>query len=130
MKNIQFKSIQIGGYLRIFAIAIAIIATLIFGSKAFAIAPHAPDMGLQAEVDMHRESVEKSKDRTAYNKVQKHKEHKKGVRKDKGKHKTIKEKIKKDKKAPKPKKAKVKKPPKPSKSDRKRAARDRARNLS
>ena len=138
MKNIQSKAIQIGGYLRILAIAVAVILTLIFGSKAFAIAPHMPDMGLQAEVDHHRESVEKSKDQKAADKVSKYKEHKikdKGHR-DKIKEKTTgkkKDKPKKEKKAPKPKKEKKpkeKKPKKPSKSDKKRAHRHKARNLS
>lgn len=129
VKNTQFKAIQIGGYLRIIAIAIAIMATLIFGSKAFAIAPHMPDMGLQAEVDHHRDSVEKSKDRKSFDKVKKHKDYKKCKIKDKGKHGAVKEKIK-GKKTQKTKTPKVKKPPKPSKSEKKRASRHRARNLS
>jgi outer membrane biosynthesis protein TonB len=126
MNNIQHKAIQIGGYLRIMAIAIAVIATLICGSKAFAIAPHMPDVALQAEVDMHRESVERSKDRKAAEKCSKHKEHKeKHKDRDKKTPKPKKEKGK--KKTPKPKKEK--KPPRPTKEDRKRDARDRARNL-
>jgi outer membrane biosynthesis protein TonB len=135
MKNVQAKAIQIGGYMRIIAVAIAIAATLIFGSKAFAIAPHMPDMALQAEIDMHRESVEKAKDRKAYDKVEKHKEHKKHSKiKEKGSRDKIKEKAT-GKKKDKTKKEKTKKPPKPpkppkpSRADKKRAARERARNI-
>lgn len=132
MKNIHSKAIQIGGYMRILAVAIAIILTLFFGAKAFCIAPHMPDMGLRPELELHREAVEKAKDQKASDKVQKYTKHKIKDRghKDKIKEKAIGKKDKKQKKAKekKPKKVKMKKPPKPSKEEKKRARRHRHRN--
>lgn len=132
MKNIQSKAILIGGYLRVIAIALAIAATLIFGAKAFCIAPHVPDMGLRPEIDMYREGVEKYKDQKASDKVQKYSKHKIKDRghKDKIKEKAMGKKKHKEKKqkTPKQKKIKIKKPPKPTKEEKKRAKRHRARN--
>jgi outer membrane biosynthesis protein TonB len=121
MKDVQMKGIQIGGYLRIIAIAIALIFTVIGVVKAHAIAPHVPDVGLQAKVDYHRESTEKARNKKASEKVDKHKEHKEKKKA---------EKAKKDSGAKKDKKTKKeKKPKKPSKDDKKRAAKHKMDNM-
>jgi hypothetical protein len=112
MKNIQSKAVQIGGYLRIFAIAVAIIATLILGSRAYAIAPHMPDVALQKEIDHHKEATENKNNRKASEKVDKYNDSKKKSKESGAKS-----------------KFKEKKPPKPSKEDKKRAKKDKARTL-
>jgi len=119
MKNINSKSVQIFGFMRIAAFVVTAILIIFATVKAVALAPHCPDIALQAKVDMHREATEKKNNAKASKKVDAHKEYK--------------DRKKAEKQDKKPdvhnKKPKEKKPPKPTKQDKKNAAKDKARNL-
>lgn len=127
MKNIHAKSVQVFGFIRIISFTILGMITIFATINASALAPHAPDMALTKELDMHRESIEKQNNQKASQKVDTYKNYKEQKKAEEKAKRTDPKKTKTEKpKSSKPKKAKTPKPPKPSKSDKKKAAKHKA----
>jgi len=68
------KSVQLIGYLRITIFAVLIGLFLCASLKTFAIAPHAPEISLQAKIDYERKCAERQRQQRAYDKEQRHRE--------------------------------------------------------